>query len=157
MYDCEELEDVITCAGYTIKSAPLKTSDGLCKGHRIAIREDIPTLKKRADVLAEEWAHGEITVGDITDQTVVSNRKQERRARLLAYDIRFGLQGLVEAWRHGYHSRFEISEYLNVSEDTLSEALECYRQKYGTGIWENDCFIQFEPYFHIGQFVFFND
>lgn len=153
----EELIDSAVNDGFDVLELPLEFGDGRCKGHRIAIRQDIPTLKKKADILAEEWAHGKITVGDITDQSIASNRRQERKARLLAYDIRFGLQGLVKAWIHGCRSLFEIAEYLNISEDTLSEALEYYRQKYGTGIWEDGYFLQFEPYFYIGQFIIFND
>ena len=44
-----------------------------------------------ADTLAEELGHHYTTVGDILDQTNVSNRKQERLARVWAYNRRIGL------------------------------------------------------------------
>ena len=41
-------------AGLIVKEKPLLLSDGRIKGRKIAIRKDIPTLRKKADVLAEE-------------------------------------------------------------------------------------------------------
>ena len=37
--------------GLIVKEAPLQASDGRIKGRRIAIRQNIPTLRKKADVL----------------------------------------------------------------------------------------------------------
>ena len=85
----EELVDSATDDGFIVQELPLKSGDGRCRGRRIAIRQDIPTLKKKADALAEEIAHGKITVGDISDQTNSANRRQERLARLMAYEIRY--------------------------------------------------------------------
>ena len=109
---------------------PLKAHSGLILDTTIAIRKDIPITKK-ACVLAEELGHYHTTVGDILDQTDVSNRKQERTARLWAYNKQIGLIGLVRAFEHGCQNRFEIAEYLEVTEEFLEECIECYRNKYG--------------------------
>ena len=142
--------------GIIVKEALLKSGDGHCKGHRIAIRQDIPTLKKKADVLAEELGHYYTTVGDIIDQNSIEARKQEREARLWAYNKQIGLKGIVEAFEHHCENQYEIAEYLDVSEDTLAEALEYYRQIYGTGVWVENYHIQFEPYLQVGQSLLFN-
>lgn len=147
----ENLEDRAIRDGFVVLELPLKSGDGRCKGNRIAIREDIPTLKKKADTLAEEYAHGKITVGDITDLSVPENRKQERRARLKAYEIRFPLIGIVDAFKAHCTNTYEISEYLEVSEDTIIEALEYYRQIYGRKTTVGQYIIQFEPYLQVGE------
>lgn len=143
-------------AGLVVKEKPLPISDGRIKGRRIAIRQDIPTLKKKADVLAEELGHYHTTVGDIIEQDSSNSRKQERAARLWAYNKRIGLEGLINAFEHHYSSQYEIAEFLDVSEDTLMEALEYYRQIYGTGTWVGHYYVQFEPHLQIGKMLFFN-
>ena len=47
----------------------------------------------------------------------------------------------------------EMSEYLNISEDTIRDALELYRQKYGRGTSVlGDYYIQFEPYLDVFEY-----
>ena len=96
--------------------------------NRIAIHQGIDTSIEKACVLAEELGHYYTTVGDILDQSKRENRKQERQARLWAYNKQIGLIGLVRAFEHGCQNRFEIAEYLEVTEEFLEE---CYRNKYG--------------------------
>lgn len=81
-----------------------------------------------ADTLAEELEHHYTTVGDILDQYDTSNRKQEHLARLRAYNRRIGLSGIIQGYRAHCRSRYELAEYLEVSEDFLQEALTCYRE-----------------------------
>ena len=131
--------------GITVKEKALQTTDGLCRGNRIAIRQDIPTLKKKADVLAEELGHYHTTVGRIIEQDTIDARKQERAARLWAYNKRIGLTGIIRAYKDHCTSVSEMAEFLDVSEDTLVEALECYRQIYGKGEHVDNYFVQFEP------------
>lgn len=132
-----------------VREKRLINNDGRIMGRRIAIRQDIPTLAKKADVLAEELGHYHTSVGQIVDQNSVNSRKQERTARLWAYNKRVGLVGLIEAFKHGCQNRFEIAEFLDVSEDTLAEALEYYRQIYGIFTQIDNYRIQFEPYLAI--------
>lgn len=132
-------------AGLLVKEKCLPLSDGRIKGKRIAIRRDIPTLMKKADVLAEELGHYYTSVGRIVEQDTVNARKQERTARLWAYNKRIGLTGILRAFQNHCTSRYEIAEYLGVSEDTLAEALEYYRQIYGEGVMVDNYLVQFEP------------
>lgn len=132
-------------AGLLVKEKCLPLSDGRIKGKRIAIRRDIPTLTKKADVLAEELGHYYTSVGRIVEQDTVNARKQERTARLWAYNKRIGLTGILRAFQNHCTSRYEIAEYLGVSEDTLAEALEYYRQIYGEGVMVDNYLVRFEP------------
>lgn len=128
-----------------VKEKKLPLSDGRIKGKRIAIRKDIPTLAKKADVLAEELGHYYTTVGNIINQNDVANRKQERRARLWAYDKRIGLTGIIEGYRNHCQSRHDLAEYLDVTEGFLQEAINCYHEKYGLCVDIDGYTIFFEP------------
>ena len=127
----EALLDEASDIGLTVKEKPLKYNNGRIKGSRIAIRQDITTTTEKSCVLAEELGHHETSVGNILDMTSAVNRKQERQARLWAYNKQIGLIGLVRAFEHGCQNRFEIAEYLEVTEEFLEECIECYRNKYG--------------------------
>lgn len=98
-----------------------------------------------ADTLAEELEHHYTTVGDILDQNDTANRKQERLARLRAYNRRIGLSGIIQGYKAHCRSRYDLAEYLEVSEDFLQEALECYREKYGVYTELDGYVIYFEP------------
>jgi len=128
----EKLEDVayqddIDVLNYRFESNNIK---GLYCDGVIAIREDM-TIPEKTCTLAEELGHHETSVGNIIDMTSTANRKQERQARLWAYNKQIGLIGLVRAFEHGCQNRFEIAEYLEVTEEFLEECIECYRNKYG--------------------------
>ncbi len=113
--------------------------------NRIAIRKDIPTLKEKACVLAEELAHYYLTVGDITDQSITENRKQEYKARLRAYNSQIGIVGIIRSYEAGCHNTYEMAEYLDVTEEFLKESLDCYRKKYGEYIETDNYIVYFEP------------
>lgn len=116
--------------GLSIKERPFKTYDGRIKGKNIYLRKDMNTTEKTC-VLAEELGHYYTTVGNILDMSVVSNRKQERQARLWAYNKQIGLTGLIRAYEAGCTNRYETAEYLEVTEEFLEECIQCYREKYG--------------------------
>ena len=127
-----------------VKEKPLRAHNGRIKGNRIAIKKDIPTIQK-ACVLAEELGHHYTTVGNILDQSKTENRKQERRARLWAYKRAFDLVDLVSAYKHGCRNRYEIAEYLEVTESFLQEALDTYKEKYGPYTKVDRYVVYFEP------------
>lgn len=117
--------------GLVVKEKPLKYNNGRIKGSRVAIRQDLSTSVEKACVLAEELGHHYTTYGNILDQSDTSNRKQELRARAWAYNKQIGLLGLIRAYEHGCRNRFEIAEYLEVTEEVLEECLSFYQNKYG--------------------------
>lgn len=127
-----------------IKEKDLQGSNGRIRGNRIAIKKDI-SLRQKACVLAEELGHYHTTVGNILDQTDVSNRKQERTARLWAYNKQIGLSGLVHCFEARCQNIHEMADHLGVTEAFLQDALECYRQKYGICTSYQQYTIYFEP------------
>lgn len=146
----EALLDEACDNGLTVKEKPLKYNNGRIKGNRIAIRKDMNTTEK-ACVLAEELGHYYTTVGNILDMSILANRKQERQARLWAYNKQIGLQGLIRAYEAGCQNRYEVAEYLEVTNEFLTECIECYRQKYGVGTTVDNYYIMFIPYLAVGK------
>lgn len=145
----EDLLIVASNENLIVKEKPLRYNNGRIKGNRIAIRRDIPTLRKKADILAEELGHYYTTVGRIVEQDTVDARKQEHKARLKAYNMQIPLIDIISAYKNHCRNIYEISEFLDVSEDTINEALEAYRQIYGAGTIIGDWYVQFEPYLMI--------
>lgn len=132
-------------AGLTVKEKPLSESDGLIKGNRIAIRKDIPTQAEKSCVLAEELGHYFTSAGNILDQTDIVNRKQEYRARLYGYNLQIGLRGIISAHTAGCRNLYEMADYLDVIEEYLKEALDCYQSKYGEYVKVDNYMIYFIP------------
>lgn len=141
----DALLDEANAEGISIKERPFKTYDGRIKGKDIYLRKDMNTTEK-ACVLAEELGHYHTSVGNLLDMTIPSNRKQERQARLWAYNKQIGLKGLVRAYEHGCTASHEIAEYLDVTEEALQECIEFYRDKYGEYKIINNYTIYFIPY-----------
>lgn len=138
-------------SGLTVKEKPLKYNNGRIKGNKIAIRKDLETSSQKACILAEELGHHHTSSGNIMDQTVTENRQQERRARLWAYDKLIGLHGIIDAFEHGCRNRYEIAEYLDVTESFLLDAITVYREKYGVCKKLGNYIIYFEPTLTIGK------
>ncbi len=140
--------------GLIAKEKPLYSHDGMIYKNRIAIRQDIPTQKQKACVLAEELGHHHTTTGNILDQSNTENRKQELRARVWAYNKMIGLAGLLRAYQHGCRNRFEVADYLDVTEEFLDECLAYYRNQYGICTRVDNYVIYFEPHLGIADMNF---
>lgn len=121
--------------------------------NRIAIHTNIDTDIEKACILAEELGHHYTTVGNILDQTNVSNCKQEQRARMWAYNKMIGLIGIINAFNNGCRNLYEMADYLNVTEDFLQEALEGYRRKYGMYACVNNYIIYFESHLNVVKMI----
>jgi len=141
----EELLKEAHNEGLIVKEKPLVSRDGLINGKRIAIRMNIPTLAQKACTLAEEIGHHKMTAGDILEQSSVSDQKQEYIARLWSYNRMIGLQGIISGYKANCQNRYELAEFLNVTEEFLQEALDCYCSKYGAFAELDNYVIIFQP------------
>lgn len=138
----EACEDGIDVINYDFKSENIK---GLYFDGTIAIRQNIDTTTEKACVLSEELGHHYTTVGDIIELDTPYKRKQEQQARFWAYNRLIGLYGLIRAYEHGCTDRHEIAEFLEVTDEFLSNAVEYYRNKYGVGKVIDNYYISFIP------------
>lgn len=152
-YECledEACKDGIEIVNCRFDSLRIK---GLYCDKMIGINIDIDSSNEKACVLAEELGHHHTTVGNILDMTDIGNRKQERQARLWGYNKLIGLSGLIKAFEAGRQDRFEVAEYLGVTDEYLCECLDTYRDKYGVGVTMDDYYIMFIPHLAIGKMV----
>lgn len=65
---------------------------------------------------------------------------------MIAYDKMIGLIGIVRAYQHRCQSLTDMAEYLEVTEEFLTEALKQYQKKYGRKTEIDNYVIIFEPY-----------
>ena len=145
MDNYEMLLDQAESSGLSVQEKPLQYNDGRIRGNRILIRSTIETRCQKAAVLCEEIGHYETAVGNILDQSVAANRKQELRGRIWAYNRLIGLTGIIRAYKMGCRNRYEVAECLDVPEDTLQEALNYYHARYGVCTQVDNFVIYFEP------------
>lgn len=146
----EASNDDVDVIDYPFESDNIK---GLYCDGTVAIKENITTTEKTC-TLAEELGHHYTSVGNILDMTSAVNRKQERQARLWAYNKQIGLIGLVQAFEHGCQNRFEIAEYLEVTEEFLEECIECYRNKYGICKQVDNYVVYFIPHLSVMKLIY---
>ena len=131
--------------GIDVYEKDLGKLKGLYFDGNIVINSFIETSSEKASVLAEELGHYYTTHGNILNQSKAENRKQERRARAWAYERLVSLKSLIEASKNGIRNRYELAEYLGVSERFAEEAIQYYREKYGLYHKIGEYIIYFEP------------
>lgn len=141
-----------------IKEIDLSTIDpeeevsGLYANGKIYIRYDLATSIEKACTLAEEVGHHFTTAGNILDQNKVENRKQENKARAWAYEKMIPLTAILEAYWSGVKNRYELADFLGVTELFLQEALDYFIAKYGLFCTIDNYLICFEPLSVIEKF-----
>lgn len=149
----EELLNEAHSDGLVVKEKYIPGYGGRIYHNRIAIHNELSTSIEKSCVLAEELGHYYTTTGNILDQSETMNRKQEYRARLWGYNLQIGLAGIVKAYKHGCQNAHEMAEYLDVTEEYLEEAIQCYRSKYGLYTFCNNYIIYFEPFLTVAEII----
>jgi hypothetical protein len=130
---------------YNFKSDNIKA---MCSNNIIALSPKIETAKEKLCILMEELAHIRINTGDISQ-----NSKEELKARSVAYNSLIGLEGIVASYKHGCITRFEMAEYLEVTEKFLDEAINWYKSKYGLFTIFGEYKIQFIPTLSVNKII----
>jgi hypothetical protein len=143
----ETLQSEVSQQCIYIYERPLnKRTKGLQADNVIWINQSISTTTEKACILAEELGHYYTSSGDITDQKDIRNRKQELRARQWAYGKLIPLTVFIEAYHARIKGRFELAEFLDVTEEFLQAAVDRYREKHGLHVVIDDKYtITFEP------------
>lgn len=122
-----------------------KKIKGLYSNNVVCINKKIESSIEKACVLAEELGHYHTSSGNILDQSKIENRKQEKRARNWAYKKLVPLEKLISASKEGIQTKYELAEYLGVTEDFLENALKRYKEEYGTCTYVGEKILYFEP------------
>lgn len=118
--------------------------EGLYDNGVILIDKNLSETRK-AEVLYEELAHHKLTYGNILDQSKFNNRKFENYARRYGYEAALPLHIIVEAHNYGISNLYELAEYVQLSEEYITEILKHYKNKYGIGTHYGNYAITFEP------------
>lgn len=129
------------------------TIKGLYSDHVIWINKN-QSLVEKSCILAEELGHHYTTSGDILNQKRLINRKQEKRARNWAYKRLVPLRKVIEAQKKGIRNRFELADFLGVTEEFLENAISRYKEEYGLFVEVNEFTICLEP---LGVVEWFED
>ena len=159
----EELLILSESENLIVKEKNIPGYGGRVYKNRIAINRSLRTQAEKSCVLAEELGHHYTNYGDIMDQDIVQNRKQELRARLRGYDMQIGLIGIIECYKHHCRSLYEMADLFqrkNLSIDDLlmgpdffQIARECYNRKYGENLVTIDNYaIRFVPSLQVMEF-----
>ncbi|MEK9198836.1 ImmA/IrrE family metallo-endopeptidase [Ureibacillus sp. FSL E2-3493] len=85
---------------------------GLYGDNVIWINKSLPSLIEKRCILAEEIGHHLTSTGDILDQSNVTNRKQELKARSWAYEKLVPLKKIIQAHKRNISNRFELADFL---------------------------------------------
>ena len=121
----EAYEEGIDIVHYNFDSDQIK---GLYMDGVIALNQKLETTREKTCILAEELGHHETSFGNILDQTVTANRKQEYKARIWAY------------------------KKIISPEDLLEEALTYFKTHYPEGLRRETYMIHFTPNLRILMF-----
>lgn len=128
MTKLERLEDLAISQGVEIVYLQLPGVDGLCLGKTIFLSPNL-TYRRRLVVLAEELAHFQYTVGDITAQDTTDKRKAELQARRQSYETIVPFEDIIELLKSGEYLS-EIADLYELPEEYISEALAWYQTKH---------------------------
>ena len=118
---------------------------GLYSDNVIWLNKQLKTNAERYSVLAEELGHHHTTIGDILDQSSISNKQQENKARKWAYEKVVPFEKIIAAHKENIKNKFEFAEYLEVTESFLQDALIYYEMKYGETVEYKQYTICFNP------------
>ncbi|WP_311846106.1 ImmA/IrrE family metallo-endopeptidase, partial [Paenibacillus larvae] len=118
---------------------------GLYCNNTVWINKCIVTTVEKKCILVEELGHHYTTAGNILKQSDITNRKQELQARTWGYKKVICLGSIIQAHKIGIQNRYELADYLGVTEEFLDAALKRYQEIYGLYVTIGDYTVCFEP------------
>lgn len=114
-------------------------------GDRVIWINKKQTSTEKYCTLSEELGHHFLTTGHILELKTITDKKQEKLARNWGYKKLVPLRKIVQAHKDGIKNKYELAEYLNVTELFLEEALNRYQEEYGLFKKMGELTICFEP------------
>lgn len=111
----------------------------------VAISKKLTTNAERKCILIEEISHLKNNIGNILDQSDIRNKKQERIARAWGYRKLVRIIDLINAYASGVRNRYELAEYLDVTEEFVDNSLKYYKERYGLYYEIDNYIVYFEP------------
>ncbi len=112
---------------------------------RLNYEQQVESYKHEMHHIVNE-DHGKYDVETIEVQAHKSTEsKQERIARAWGYKKLVGITKLIDAFKYGVKNRYELAEYLQVTEEYIEDALKFYKEKHGLYYKIDNYVVYFEP------------
>lgn len=118
---------------------------GLYFDNIIVLHKNIDTKSEVYCTIAEELGHHFTSIGNILDQTKIETIKQENLARGWATEKLITPFRLIDAFKAGVRSRWELSQFLDVTETFIEGSLSHLKKLHGDSIAIDEYAIHFDP------------
>jgi len=118
---------------------------GLYFDNIIVLHKSIETEAEKNCILAEEIGHYFTASDIIIDKSKLKNEKQEEAAHRWAIKELIDPARFIDAFKVGVRNRWELSQFLDVTEEFIEEALVCMKKLYGETLAINEYIIHFDP------------
>lgn len=118
---------------------------GLYFDNIIVLHKKIETEAERNCILAEEIGHHFTASTIILDKSKLNNDKQEEAARRWATKELIDPSRFIDAFKAGIRNRWELSQYLDLTEEFIEESLLHFKKLYGERITIGEYTIHFDP------------
>ena len=118
---------------------------GLYFDNIIVLHKNIETKSEENCILAEELGHYYTGVGNLLDQKDIKSIKQENHARKWATEKLISPSRLIDAFKVGVRNRWELSQFLDVTEEFIEESLIHLTKLYGEYFTIDEYTIHFNP------------
>lgn len=151
--ESEACEDGIKVVDYSFDSPNIK---GLYCDGVVGISDSLENSTQKRCVLAEEMGHHHTSNGNILTMSSASNRQQEHRARIWGYQKLIDLDSIIADYENHCTNFYETAEFLNVTEQFLTDTINAYMHKYGCYIKHKNYIIEF-GYNSVGVIKNIND
>lgn len=101
-------------------------NDGLYCDNVIWIKENLTSAEKLS-IVSEEIGHYKTSSGDILNQSILSNIKQESLARKWAYEKVIPIDEIKKAAANDIIEIYDLAEHFEVTEEFMRECLRHYK------------------------------
>lgn len=118
---------------------------GLYLDNIIVIEKKLENDAERASIIAEEIGHHFTATDNILDQSSLHNQKEEEKAHRWAAQYAITPVKLIKAFEAGISSRYELAEFLGVTEVFIENSLPLLQKLYGNLITINEYTINLDP------------
>lgn len=118
---------------------------GLWHDDTILMNTSIKSSTEYACVMAEELGHYYTSSGNSLDYTTIETQRQEDRALRWALNAILPLEAFIEAYLHGCRNKYEIADFLDITEIFLEKAISHYTSKHDGYVCVDGYAICFNP------------
>ena len=111
----------------------------------ITLSSSLGTTAQKTCTLAEELGHHFTVPVNLVSSSKTLQNRYERKAKLYAAKRLIPFDKLIKAKNEGVRNRFELAEYLDVTEEFIDQTLTLYSEQYGLDVYYKGYIIKFKP------------